>query len=280
MKCFRAKPGHKLIYSDINSLEPHVLAHFSQDPGLMSLYGPGAKPNDVYLWVGSKIDKWKDAILEHYDPDNPTPEGIAAAKKHAKQERQEVKAPYLGWMYGLGAGTMHTTTQIPVEECKKILEDIDHAFPGVVSFNERLKKEWTDNGGWCKQDWHINPETGRNEPIFLDGRPGYILNGRNRPLAVAPDKVKDLGNRFVQSTGHDVLLYMLVIINKLRQGTSMVPYNVDMHDATIWQVKEDEAQDAVQIIEQAYNKLNDDLGWTVEIRGEVDIGDNLGDFLE
>ena len=279
LKCFTAAKGHKLVYSDINSLEPHVLAHFSKDPGLMALYGPNAKPNDVYLYVGSKINAWKDNILEHYDPENPTPEGIAAAKKHAKAERTAVKPAYLGWMYGLGAGTMSQNTEIPVDECKLILADIDKAFPGVVDFNERLKEEWEDNGGWIKQEWVIDPNTGRNIPKFIDGRPGWIYNGRGRPLGVAPDKVKDLGNRFVQSTGHDVLMQMLVFINEMRVDT-MRPYNVDVHDATIWQVREDKVDEAIKVFNDAYTRLNEALQWDVKIKGEVEVGDNLGNFLE
>lgn len=279
LKCFTAPPGHKLIYSDINSLEPHVLAHFSKDPGLMDLYGPNAKPNDVYLYVGSKIGKWKDKILQHYDPDNPTAESIAKAKKFAKDERTAVKPAYLGWMYGLGASTMHESTNIPIEECKDILLNIDNAFPGVVEFNQRLKEEWTLNGGWVKQEWIIDPHTGRNIPKFIDGRPGWIYNGRNRPIGVAPDKIKDLGNRFVQSTGHDVLLQMLLFINKNRTIT-MKPYNVDMHDATIWQVREYEVEKAVQVFKNSYNELNATLGWDVRISGDIEIGTTLADFVE
>jgi DNA polymerase I-like protein with 3'-5' exonuclease and polymerase domains len=280
LRCFVAAPGHKLVYSDINSLEPHVLAHFSKDPGLMSLYGPHAKPNDVYLWVGSKIDKWKESILKYYDPNNPSATSIAKAKKYAKAERTAVKPAYLGWMYGLGPGTMHESTGIPIEECRQILADIDSAFPGVVKFNEKLRDEWKENGGWVKQEWEIDPNTNRNIPKFIDGRPGWIYNGRYRPMGVAPDKVKDLGNRFVQSTGHDVLMQMLTYINESREGISMRPYSVDIHDATVWEVRESQVDLAVEVLEQSYIRLNQTLQWDVQIRGEVEVGTNLGDFVE
>lgn len=282
LRCFKAAPGHVLVYSDINSLEPHVMAHFTQDPGLMSLYGPGAEPNDVYLFVGAQIDKWKDSILEHYNPFHPTTESIAAAKKHCKSERQEIKAPYLGWLYGLGAGTMSTGTGIPYEECKRILEDINNTFYRVPKFNKRLRKQWESNGGYAVTQWVYDKELDKQIPIVTDGSPGWILNGRGRPLAVAPDKVKDLGNRFVQSTGHDVLMQMLVYINELRQERQvpMRPYNVDIHDATIWQVPENYAQQAADIIRESYVRLNDALRWTVSIEGDVAIGNNLGEFLE
>lgn len=282
LKCFEADPGHSLVYSDINSLEPHVLAHFSKDPGLMGIYSKTAKLNDVYLYIGANVSSWKTNILKYYDPNNPTPDGIAAAKKYAKEERSAAKPTFLGWMYGLSAGTMAQLTDIPVEECRIILKEIDDTFPGAVKFYEILKKQWEGNGGWIKQEWSEDPITGRKLPTFIDGRPGWIYNGRGRPMSIAPDKMKDLGSRFVQSTGHDVLMQMLVYINKLRksQKVNMRPYNVDVHDATIWQVKNSDVDKAVDIFKQSYILLNNTLNWDVEIKGEVEVGQHLGDFVE
>jgi DNA polymerase I-like protein with 3'-5' exonuclease and polymerase domains len=281
MGCFVAPPGHKLVYTDIAALEPHVLAHFSQDAGMMGLYGPDAKASDVYLHVGAHTDKWGPAIRKYFDPADPTPESIAAAKKHCYAERKAVKPVYLGWSYGLGARTMNTNTQIPIEECKVILENINKAFPGTVQFAEALREVWCQNGGWAKVEWQ-ELEDGRVKPVTVDGRPGWILNGRNRPLAVAPEKRKDLVNRFVQSTGHDVMLQLLVFINKLRLAElpEMRPYHVDLHDATIWAVPEEKVGQAKQIYETAYQQLNDVLGWTVQIKGDIEVGQSLADFLE
>lgn len=262
------------------ALEPHVLAHFSQDPGMLKLYGPDAKPNDVYLFVGAQTEKWGPAIREHYDPFNPTPAGITAAKRHCHKERKAVKPVYLGWSYGLGPHTMEAQTGLPLDECKTILHNIDSMFPGTVLFAEALREMWRSNGGWAKVEWL--EVDGRRKPKVIDGRPGYILNGRNRPLAVAPEKVKDLVNRFVQSTGHDVMLQLLVYIERMRRDElpEMRPYHVDLHDATIWAVPEEEVAHAQDIYTRAYKQLNETLDWTVKISGDIEVGDTLADFLE
>src|SRR3990167_10237047 len=85
LSCFVAAPGHKLIYSDISALEPHIAAHFSQDKTLMALYGKQAKPNDVYLFVGAKTSELGNTIRAYYDPDNPTNESIEFAKERCKK---------------------------------------------------------------------------------------------------------------------------------------------------------------------------------------------------
>lgn len=63
LKCFTVPKDHKLLYTDINSLEPHVLAHFSQDPGLMSLYGPGAA--EAGFTVEFLIEKLNQAGIKY-----------------------------------------------------------------------------------------------------------------------------------------------------------------------------------------------------------------------
>lgn len=282
LKSFTVPKGYKLLYSDINTLEPHVMAHFTQDPGLLSLYGPEAKPNCVYLFTGAQISKWKDEFLQYYDPFNPTEESVALAKKKCKASRSAIKPVYLGWLYGLGARTMSESTGIEYEECKQILSDINDAYLGVRRFNSELRAEWERNGGSVVTEWQYSPELEKDVPVTVSGDPGWILNGRMRPIAVAPDKVKDLGSRFVQSTGHDCLMQLLCIINRRRKldRIPMRPYNVDIHDATVWQIREECVEEGKRLIEDSYVELNEILGWTVQIKGDVEIGDNLGDFLE
>ncbi len=281
MKLLIADSGHVLVYTDISALEPHVLAHFSRDPGLMGLYGPGARPTDVYLHVGSQTDKWGPVISKWFDYRNPTLDSIKAAKRHCRAERDEIKPVYLGWSYGLGATTMSAGTGLSIPICKAILKNIDEAFPGTVEFSSGLRSQWRDNGGWAKVEW-VQQEDGRSLPNTIDGRPGWILNGRNRPLGVAPEKAKDLLNRFVQSTGHDVELELLCIINKLRKERKvpMRPFHVDLHDSTVWQVSADHEDAAIAVFTDAYDLLNKALGWTVKISGAIKTGETLADFLE
>jgi DNA polymerase-1 len=279
LKCLVAEPGHKLVYLDFSAVEPHVMAHFSKDPGLMALYGPNAKPNCVYLFYASQTSLFGPAIRKYYDPFNPTTESVKAAKLHCAKERQAFKPIYLGWLYGLGAGAMHESTHIPLAECKQILEDIAAATPGLKDFGDRLKVEWASNGGWADIEWIKDPVTGRNKAKFIDGRPGWIYNGRGRPLGVDPEKKKDLVNRHVQSTGSDLLKQYLMNLSRLRTG-SMRPYNVDMHDATIWQARDCDVDKTVAIFKESLTILNKTLQWSVEIKGEVKVGVNLADFLD
>lgn len=113
-----ARPGFKLVQIDLSSVEPRVIAAFSQDETLMKLYGPGAKPNDVYLFNGAYIELFRDEIRKYYDPENPTAESIADAKKNCKKLRSFNKCITLAC---LAEGTLIRVKGcgfVPIEEIK------------------------------------------------------------------------------------------------------------------------------------------------------------------
>lgn len=93
LECLVADPGTTWVDCDFAALEPHVLAELSRDPGLLALYGPDANPNhDRYLYSGAGYrSALGDKIRKYYDRENPTKEGVAAAKRECKMERELTK---------------------------------------------------------------------------------------------------------------------------------------------------------------------------------------------
>jgi len=225
---------------------------------MMSLYGPGAKPNDIYLFFGAHVPAFSEEILKYYDPENPTKESIKLAKKNCKATRDTLKTIVLGKSYGMGAKLAVSKLQakgidITLDEAKKITRLYDNFFGGVKKFGTVLLAQWEEQG--------------------------YIMNGSNRPLAVDRDKSKDLTSRFIQSTGHDFFQHIIAYIGKERhtRGLDMRPYLVDEHDATIWQVADRDVEHAVKLFEDAYAALNEELGWDVKFRGSIKTGKTLSE---
>jgi DNA polymerase I-like protein with 3'-5' exonuclease and polymerase domains len=262
MELFRAKPGHKLVDTDFTALEPKVLAYFSRDPTMIELYASG-KLHDIYLYVAMFLFPDKQAaIAEVYRPDAPTKESIAACKAQFKRERGIAKPVVLGAGYGAGAWKIWQTLKlsgikVSEAEAAEIHKRYWQLFSGIKSFERQLRAEREDRGGW-------------------------ILNGIGRPLAIPDHRVKDLVNAFVQSTGHDCLLKLIYYIKQLRdaRGVPMVPWIVDMHDQTTWEVPEAAVPDAVQIFKDAYGLLNEELKADIPLSGNVDVADNLWQLKE
>ncbi|MHA4801654.1 DNA polymerase, partial [Enterococcus faecium] len=154
MQCFRARPGHSLVQLDFAALEPTLLAEFSQDATLLDIYGPNAKPNqDIYLYIAAKIPALGKEIVKYYNPDAPTAEGLAEAKKKCKRDRGIAKTVHLASAYGAGAPKIHETlseggVNISLAEVKQIHTDYWRLFRGVKRFETSLLSMHAATGGW------------------------------------------------------------------------------------------------------------------------------------
>nr|MDQ3024320.1 DNA polymerase [bacterium] len=150
---FVPPPGHVLVQADAEALEPVLLAAFSRDPTMLRLYGPGAKANDIYLFVGSHMPGLMEAIRQHYDPDAPTPEGVAAAKRHCKRERTIAKVTSLACGYGAGVRKIHQTLvmsgiDVSTSQVAAIHAAYWRLFAGVARWQDQLQSVWRSTGGW------------------------------------------------------------------------------------------------------------------------------------
>jgi hypothetical protein len=268
LRCLTADPGSVIVGSDINSLEPHVLAHFSQDEGFMKIYGKGQPHNCIYLYLASKSPIHGSKIREIYNPYDPQYAAVEEAKKLRTEPneageslviRQLYKTTVLACNYGGGPSRLRSKMQenditMSEEQCYELVQLHRKTFTGLRKFQRKLEKEWNTNGG-------------------------YIITGRGRPQVVPKDKVKDFLAFFCQSTGHDYLMRLLWHINCYRKdhnlGKFVTPFIPDFHDATYFQVKKDYVEQAKEMIKYGYDRLNDELDLTVELKGGIKVGQDL-----
>jgi DNA polymerase I-like protein with 3'-5' exonuclease and polymerase domains len=258
MQCYTARPGYKIISFDIASLENVLLTEISKDSTLWSLYGPTAKQNDGYLFVGAQLNGLKEKILATgYDPYNPTKEGIKAAKEGAKKERSIAKQVTLAASYGAGASKIHQSLllqgiDISLEECEAVHKNYWKLFSGVKKLEAEFHRLWKHNGGW-------------------------FLNPIGRPICVAEDYLKDVNNRACQSGGHDVFILLLLEVMRLREeGLKFYPWIADVHDALYLEVIEEDAERLSQrILDRSVPAWNALLRGEIFFKGEPNIIQNL-----
>jgi DNA polymerase I-like protein with 3'-5' exonuclease and polymerase domains len=257
LRNLKAREGHVLIQLDFLSLEPRILAEFSRDPALWKIYGPDAKEQDIYLFVAANIKGLGDEIVKYYDPDNPTPEGIAKAKKLCKKERSIAKVVQLASSYGASARTIYNNlvlsgVSITLPEVQQIHKAYWELFDGVTKYKDRLLKEWLNNNGW-------------------------VLNGFNRPLGVDARYKKDIMNRVIQSTGHDCLIRFLYHINRLREEQKLPwrPWIIDFHDEAVVEVEAGYGTLVAESFTTAIKALQEEIQSEVPILGDPMIVNDL-----
>jgi DNA polymerase I-like protein with 3'-5' exonuclease and polymerase domains len=261
LECFVAADGYKLVSMDFAALEPKVLAYFSRDPNLLKLYGEKSKKNDVYLFNAANASMFKDKVrATGYDPDNPTPEAIRVAKKTLYKTRAISKRTTLSFQYHASADKIHNELLVDgikcsIEEVRQFHKELSDSYRGIDNFKQALMRKWYNNHGW-------------------------IQNGIGRPMPIDDEKKKDIINRVVQSTGHDILVKFIHdnAKNLDAAGIEWYPWIIDYHDESIIETREEHAEIAADCFRKTLSDLNEQMDWDVKMSGDVIIADNLADI--
>jgi len=260
LKAWTARKGMVWVDFDFTAIEPIVLTELSRDASMLSVYGPNAGPNDIYLLTGSGLPGLKEKIrAAGYDPKNPTAEGIANAKKKAKKERGVAKIVTLGSNYGMGP--------------KKLMEDLGlNGFP--VSFDEakRIHSSY----------WSLYKGIKEFESYLLwqlEATGGWVLNGLGRPICVASGYEKDIVNRVVQSTAHDILMFYIYLVTEEleRLKISYAPIIIDFHDQLILESQTQVSKEVVDVLVRMVERLNQELGGLIKMKGVPQLVNNLAE---
>lgn len=263
MSLFQARPGHVLVDLDLTALEGIITAEFSEDENMMLLYSDTAPPNDIHLFVAAAVPAFQERIRSTgWDPHNSTELTLAIAKKECKHERSLAKSVVYACTYGAGVDKVWNTliadgVQITRDEVEVLHSTYWSLFSRVRALGQRLQNEWRENGG-------------------------YILNGFGRPMCIPDDYRKDALNRFIQSTGHDILVrYVTLLSGELtRRGIPWRPILVDLHDATTIEVPADYSEAAVDCFNWAMDELNRQLNGIIRHRGVPIVGTNFSHIKE
>ncbi|MEJ5920677.1 DNA polymerase I [Corynebacterium sp. H78] len=113
-----------LVTADYSQIEMRVMAHLSQDAGLIEAYRAG---EDLHNFVGSKVF--------NVPLDGVTPE-----------LRRRVKAMSYGLAYGLSAFGLAQQLDIPQSEAKRLREDYFERFGGVRDYLEGVVAQARKDG--------------------------------------------------------------------------------------------------------------------------------------
>ena len=118
MEAIQSDPGHVLISADISQCELRVLAHFSQDSGLLDTY-----TSDVDVDIHRQTAA---AVL-----------GIAEQAVTAEQRQHFGKTINFQIIYGTTAQGLSQTLDVPIDQAQALLAAYFRAYPGVLA--------WIDN---------------------------------------------------------------------------------------------------------------------------------------
>src|SRR3546814_1009905 len=123
-KAFVAPPGRKLLACDYSQIELRIMAHLSEDAGLLSAFASGA---DIHRATAAEVFSLKL-------------EDVTA------NERRAAKAINFGLMYGMSAFGLARNLGIGRGEAQDYIALYFSRYPGVRDFMERTRNEARERG--------------------------------------------------------------------------------------------------------------------------------------
>jgi len=245
LSCFQCDEGWEGLHADFVSVEPAVTAHYSQDRGLLKVFGEGK--GDVYLDLARTLFPNNVPLQQYYNPNVPV---VSAIKKQFNTERTVAKTIQLAVQY---TGTKYTVS--------KNLNMV--GIPTSLSEADAMVQAY-----WR----HFHKVAAMNKALFLRySKQGYLRNVVGRIIRVPSPGYKDLPNRFIQSSAHDLLvLFVRTIFKKCQErGICIRPVLIDCHDSTSNQFPREQMDAAEQVYRDALTEVNNTVKMTVSVKIEM-----------
>lgn len=203
-EAFVAKPGCKLISADYSQIELRIMAHISQDEGLLKAFREG---KDIHRATAAEVFGTQ--------PENVTPE-----------QRRMAKVINFGLIYGMSAFGLAQNLGIERRMASHYIEEYFARYPGVARYMQQTRSAAHAQG-------YVQTAFGRRLwlPDILSSRPA-VRAGAERAAINAP----------MQGTAADLIKRAMVSLDRwLKEQNLKSRLILQVHDELILEVPEDES---------------------------------------
>ncbi|OCQ19695.1 DNA polymerase I [Pseudoalteromonas luteoviolacea] len=234
-QAFVADTEHVILAADYSQIELRIMAHLSQDKGLLNAFAEG---KDVHSATASEVFS---VPLDEVTSDM----------------RRKAKAVNFGLIYGMSAFGLSRQLDIPRNEAQHYMDKYFERFPGVLDYMESTREKAA--------------EQGYVETLF--GRRLYLpdIKARNGARRKAAERAAI--NAPMQGTAADIIKKAMIKVHQwlVQQSTDDVKLLMQVHDELVFEVKADKAQ---AFSEHICTLMSEAAELDVPLLVEADYGEN------
>ena len=233
-EAFVAKPGCKLISADYSQIELRIMAHISQDEGLLKAFREG---KDIHRATAAEVFGTQ--------PENVTPE-----------QRRMAKVINFGLIYGMSAFGLAQNLGIERRMASHYIEEYFARYPGVARYMQQTRSAAHAQG-------YVQTAFGRRLwlPDILSSRPA-VRAGAERAAINAP----------MQGTAADLIKRAMVSLDRwLKEQHLKSRLILQVHDELILEVPEDEVE---LVKQNVAGIMQSAASLSVPLLAEVGVADN------
>jgi DNA polymerase-1 len=234
-EAFIAPPGHAILSADYSQIELRIMAHISEDPGLLKAFAEGM---DVHRATASEVF-------------GIPPEQVTA------EQRRYAKTINFGLIYGMGAFGLAQNLGIERAAATTYIERYFQRFAGVKRYMDETKAS-------AKAKGYVETMFGRR--IYLPD-----INGGNGPRRSGAER--QAINAPMQGTAADLIKLAMIevqaLLDRERRATRMI---MQVHDELVFEVPEAEIGWAREAVPRVMASVAPQM--KVPLLAEVGVGPN------
>ncbi|MBU2869072.1 DNA polymerase I [Colwellia sp. E2M01] len=234
-QAFIAPQDHKIVAIDYSQIELRIMAHLSNDKGLVAAFSEG---KDIHRATAAEIFA--------VDLDEVTTD-----------QRRSAKAINFGLIYGMSAFGLAKQLNIGRQQAQEYQDKYFQRYPGVLTYMEDTRQQAS--------------ETGYVETIF--GRRLYLpdINAKNGMRKKAAERAAI--NAPMQGTAADIIKKAMLAVDTwlLEQNDERVKMTMQVHDELIFEIHQDIVEETTQKLVEL---MNNAVELSVPLIAEFGIGDN------
>lgn len=234
-QAFIAPKGRKILAADYSQIELRIMAHLSQDNGLLTAFA-----------AGKDIHRATAAEVFGVDFDDVTTE-----------QRRRAKAVNFGLIYGMSAFGLARQLDIPRHEAQTYIDTYFARYPGVLRYMEETRAGAADLG-------YVST---------LFGRRLYLPEIRDRNAMRRQGAERAAINAPMQGTAADIIKKAMINIDQWIKNDTQgeITMIMQVHDELVFEVDANKADELKQTICTLMAQAAD---LDVELLAEAGIGDN------
>ena len=219
-KAFIADDGCGLLTADYSQIELRILAHLTDDPGLVDAFARGA---DIHTTTAAAVF------------------GVAEDDVDAFQ-RRFAKVVNYGLAYGMEAYGLGQRLDIPTEEAREILDNYFDGFPNV-------KKFMVDTVQEAKQRGYTTTIFGRRRQISELTSDNFRIRQMGERMAQ---------NAPVQGSAADVFKLAMVDLDRaLEAGGHRSRMVLTVHDELVLEVPDEEQETVTELVREVMERVTE-----------------------
>jgi DNA polymerase-1 len=202
---------HVLLSADYSQIELRLMAHLSQDPGMIEAF---MQNEDIHAATAAKI--------YHTDISEVT-----------KEQRYRAKTANFGIIYGISAFGLSQRLNISRTEAKQLIDGYFESYPKVKEYMDTVVRE--------------TQKTGYAETIFGRRRQLRDINSANSMMRGMAER--NAINAPIQGTAADIIKIAMIRINKLFKTKNLKTTMIlQVHDELVFDVYKPELEEVKQIV--------------------------------